>query len=312
MFIDELEITLKAGNGGPGKVSFRPAMGGPDGGNGGRGGDVYVVAVQDLMVLGQYQGKHSLKAEDGESGGSKRSSGKDGNDLYVAVPIGTSITNQFNDKTFELNNVGEQVLVARGGLGGKGNFEFKSSTNTTPRYAQKGLAGQERNVKLVVKLIADFGLIGLPNAGKSSLLNELTAAHVKTANYPFTTLEPNLGVFQGKVLADIPGLIEGASVGKGLGIRFLKHIEKVGLLIHCISSESADVVKDYKIINQEMKQFDASLLAKKQLILLTKADLIDKQEINKKIKQLIKFSDEVYPISIHDWESLEKLKKILK
>ncbi len=312
MFIDELEIILKAGHGGAGRVSFRPAMGGPDGGNGGRGGSIYAVVTPDITGLTRYHGKRQLAAEDGQSGGKNSSSGKNGEDLELVVPIGTTILDLETRKEVELTKLDDRILVCRGGLGGKGNEEFKSPTNTTPKYSQKGLPGGQKKVKLIVKLIADFGLIGLPNAGKSSLLNELTAADVKTANYPFTTLEPNLGAFEGRVLADIPGLIEGASQGKGLGINFLKHIEKVKLLIHCISCESSDAVGDYKIVSNELKLFDPKLLDKDEVIVLTKSDLIDAKELKQLVTKLKKFTKTVLPISIYDWESLEKFKQLLR
>lgn len=327
MLIDEVKITLKAGHGGPGKISFRPVMGGPDGGNGGKGGNIYAVVTSDLTALNYFQGKHLIEATNGEMGKRQTGSGKDGDDLELKLPIGTSVIDAETGETIvELTDLNQRELICKGGLGGRGNAEFKSSTNTTPRYAQKGLPGEEKNVHLILRLIADYGLIGLPNAGKSSLLNELTRAQVKVANYPFTTLEPNLGVFAlghskpalsgadvgSKIIADIPGLIEGASEGKGLGIKFLKHIEKVGLLIHCISSESMDVEADYQTVRKEMKRFNPELLHKGEIILLTKSDLLAEQELQARSKKLKKFSKTVLPISIHNWDSLESLKNILK
>ncbi|MBI2338470.1 GTPase ObgE [Candidatus Daviesbacteria bacterium] len=250
MLVDEAEIIIRGGHGGEGRVSFRGKKGGgPDGGNGGKGGDVYARAVSDIYALRQYSGKKVYQAEDGEGGGTEIRSGANGKDLILTVPVGTFLTDEKGVEV-ELTEEGQKVLLAKGGLGGRGNESFKSPASTTPRYAQKGLRGQERRLPLKLKLIADLGLIGLPNAGKSSLLNELTNANAKIGNYPFTTLEPNLGVLQGKVIADIPGLIEGASEGRGLGHKFLKHIEKVKLLIHCISSESENPLKDYKIIRE--------------------------------------------------------------
>ncbi|MBU1000705.1 GTPase ObgE [Patescibacteria group bacterium] len=304
MLIDEAEIIVKAGHGGAGRVSFRgKKTGGPDGGNGGKGGDVLIRAVSDIYVLKQFLSKKVRKAEDGKNGGSRIRSGANGKDLILTMPVGTVITDE-EDRESELIEEGQEILLAKGGLGGRGNESFKSSINTTPRYAQKGLSGEEKRLKIKLKLIANFGLIGLPNAGKSSLLNEITNANAKIGDYPFTTLEPNLGVLNGKVLADIPGLIEGASEGKGLGYKFLKHIEKVELLLHCISSESDDPAGDYKIIREELKKFNSSLLNKKEIILLTKSDL---KEI--KIKRINK--KKVLPISIHDWDSVQALIKIL-
>lgn len=314
MLIDEAELTLRAGHGGPGKVSFvlsRNQKGGPDGGNGGRGGDIYIKVTSDLTALTRYSREKFIAAGNGESGDSNKKSGSDGNNIEVVVPIGTVLINQENEEEIELNDLDQKILICKGGLGGKGNFELKSSRNTTPMRAQKGLQGVEKRFKVVLKLIADFGLIGLPNAGKSSLLNEFTAANAKVANYPFTTLEPNLGVFDGRVIADIPGLIEGASEGKGLGIKFLKHIEKVKLLLHCISAQSEDVISDYKTVLGEMKSFNPELLQKEEILLLTKTDLVDKKEVEKKMKVLQKLKKSVYPVSIHDWDSLEKLKHLL-
>lgn len=304
MLVDEAEIIIKAGHGGPGKVSFRgKKTGGPDGGDGGRGGDVYVRATTDIYALKQFLSQKVLKAQDGMSGETETRSGENGKDLILTMPVGTYFEDEKGNE-IELTEAGQEVLIAKGGLGGRGNESFKSSSNTTPRYAQKGLSGETKKLKLRLRLIADFGLIGLPNAGKSSLLNELTNANAKIGDYPFTTLEPNLGVLNGRVLADIPGLIEGASEGKGLGHKFLKHIEKVKLLLHCISSDSDDPAGDYKVIRDELKKFNPELLEKKEIILLTKSDL-KKPTIKKIGKQ------EVIPISIHDWDSIQALIKIL-
>lgn len=312
MLVDEIEITLKAGHGGAGKVSFYPKeKAGPDGGNGGRGGDLYIKVTSDLTALNQYINKVVLDAENGEPGGGFLRSGKDGKDATFTFPVGSLLTDTQTGEQIELTKVDETLLICKGGLGGKGNAEFKSSRRTTPKFAQKGLPGEEKHFSIVLRLIADFGLIGLPNAGKSSLLNELTAANAKVASYPFTTLEPNLGVVEGKILADIPGLIEGASEGKGLGIKFLKHIEKVGLLIHCISAESDDITRDYKVVRNELENFNPELLEKKEIILLTKSDLVDPKEIEKIIKKLNKFQKSVYSVSIYDWDSLQKLKSSL-
>ncbi len=313
MLIDEVNITLRAGHGGVGKVSFYPKeKAGPDGGNGGRGGDLYVKATSDITALNQYANKKMIEAENGEMGGSFLKFGKDGKDATYTFPVGSLFTEVNTGEQFELAESDQVLLVCKGGLGGKGNAEFKSSRRTTPKFAQKGLPGEEKHFKVILRLIADFGLIGLPNAGKSSLLNELTAASVKTAAYPFTTLEPNLGVFDGKVIADIPGLIEGAAEGKGLGIKFLKHIEKVNLLIHCIPSESEDVLGDYKTVQGEMKKFNPELLKKKEIILLTKTDLMDKKQVEEKVKKLKTLKKQVLTVSIHDWDSLEKLKSYLR
>lgn len=304
MLVDEVEIIVKGGHGGPGRVSFRgKKFGGPDGGDGGKGGDVYVKATSDTYALVKFLSKKEFRAQDGENGGVGIRSGANGKDLILQVPIGTLLADDTGIET-ELAQVGQEMLLAKGGLGGKGNEFFKSSSNTTPKYAQKGLPGEEKRLSLKLKLIADFGLIGLPNSGKSSLLNEITNATAKIGDYPFTTLEPNLGVLNGRILADIPGLIEGASEGKGLGHKFLKHIEKVKLLLHCIASESDDPLRDYKIIREELKKFNPELLDKKEIILITKSDLKET-----KVKKIGK--KEVIPISIHNWDSIQALIKIL-
>ncbi len=311
MLIDEVDIVIKAGHGGPGRISFHSKKGaGPDGGNGGKGGDVYVDVTSDLYALNRYISKKVLAAPNGEAGGKNEKTGADAGDLTLIMPIGTFITDG-EDKEIELNEIGKKVLIAKGGLGGKGNAFFKSPRNTTPRYAQPGLRGEEKKLNLKLKLIADFGLIGLPNAGKSSILNELTNASAKIGDYPFTTLEPNLGMLNGSVIADIPGLIEGASEGKGLGHKFLKHIEKVKLLLHCISTESDNPLTDYKIILDELKKFNPLLLEKQEMILLTKSDLINKEDLEKKLKNLAKTKKQIIPVSIHDWESLQSLIKIM-
>jgi GTPase len=314
MLLDEVELTVSGGHGGPGKVSFVPSKnqkGGPDGGNGGRGGDVYFQTTSDLTALNRYSQQDVWKAENGGNGQNQNKSGKDGEDLVLIVPVGTSLIDERIDEEIELNQLDQKIRVVKGGKGGHGNFDLRSSRRTTPMFAQPGLPGQERKFKVILKLIADFGLIGLPNAGKSSLLNELTAAHAKIGAYAFTTLEPNLGVMDRKVLADIPGLIEGASTGKGLGIKFLKHIEKVQVLLHCISAESEDPMSDFQTVMHEMVAYKPELKDKKQLILLTKTDLVDPKTIKDKIKVLKKTKLPIIPVSIFDFDSLENLKKML-
>ncbi len=307
MLVDEVDIIIKGGHGGAGRVSFYgKTRGGPDGGDGGRGGDIYIKATSDIYALNQFVANTEYIAQNGEMGGKNKKTGADGKNLTLTMPLGTVLIDQ-NSNEIELNKLDQIVLITKGGLGGQGNTAFKSSANTTPKYAQKGLHGQEKKLNIKLKLIADFGLIGLPNAGKSSLLNEITNANAKIGSYPFTTLEPNLGVLNGKVIADIPGLIEGASEGKGLGHKFLKHIEKVTLLLHCISGESADPVKDYQIIREELKKFNPKLLEKEEVILLSKSDLLQKTELKNKVKILAKTKKRVIPISIHDWDSLQQL-----
>lgn len=312
MLVDEAEVTLKGGHGGPGRVSFNPGrFGGPSGGNGGKGGDVYVTVTSDLTALNQFTHQIEFEAESGKPGDSNKKSGSNGRDLEIQMPIGTTLIDQRDGEIIDLDSLHEKVLISKGGLGGRGNWVFRSPTNTTPKYAQPGLRGQERNFKVILKLIADFGLIGLPNAGKSSLLNELTAANAKIGAYPFTTVEPNLGAMEGKIIADIPGLIEGASSGKGLGIQFLKHIEKVGVLLHCISSDSSNLKQDYLTVRAEMKKFNPELLEKTEIIILTKSDLLDEKGLKKKMAELKFTKRKIYPVSIHNWESLEGLKSQL-
>jgi len=310
MLIDEVDITLRAGHGGPGRVSFGGH--GADGGNGGKGGDVYLTVTSNLMALNQFSGAKDVSATDGMPGSNKNFSGKKGADVVLVLPIGTTLTNEETCESLELISLDQNILICKGGLGGKGNWEFKSSTNRSPNHAQPGLAGEYKKFKVVLRYIADYGLVGLPNAGKSSLLNELTHANAIVGSYPFTTLEANLGAFGQKIIADIPGLIEGASKGKGLGMKFLKHIEKVVMLLHCISAESADVLADYKTINQELEIFNPILITKNRIILLTKSDLVDRKVIDSGIKKLSFLQHPIYPVSIYDLESIEKVKVILQ
>jgi GTP-binding protein len=311
MFIDEAKIMVKGGHGGAGRVAFFRNRKGPSGGNGGPGGDVYTVASANLTQLRAFISKVKYIGENGGPGGPNQRTGKYGEDLLIKVPVGTTFIDIVTKSEITVNEKNPKVLLCRGGLGGLGNDAFKTPTNRVPQHAEPGREGQERNFRLILRLIANFGLIGLPNAGKSSLLNKLTSANVRTANYPFTTLEPNLGVFSGKVIADVPGLIEGASTGKGLGIKFLKHIEKVDLIFHCISVESTDVTTEYNTVINELKTYNPRLPEKKSIILLTKIDLIEKAEVGKKLKELKKFNKNVLAVSIHNEESLTHLKSII-
>ncbi|MBI3619849.1 GTPase ObgE [Candidatus Roizmanbacteria bacterium] len=312
MLIDEAEITVKGGNGGAGKVAFFPMKKGPSGGNGGNGGDVYLVADNNTGDLKKYVERITFQAGSGAPGGRNNRLGADGEDLVLPVPIGTTLIDPATNEEVEIGDISTRVLVCQGGTGGLGNDAFKTPTNRVPRHATPGQEGQVRQLKLILKLIADYGLIGLPNAGKSSLLNALTAANVRTAAYPFTTLEPNLGVYKGRIIADIPGLIEGASQGKGLGIRFLKHIEKVALLLHCVSVEGKDLVKDYQTVLTELANYNKSLLKKEAVILLTKTDLISETELQNKTAQLKTTGKKILPVSLLVDDSLVKLKKVLQ
>ncbi|MBU1117757.1 GTPase ObgE [Patescibacteria group bacterium] len=311
MLIDEVNVSIKAGNGGDGLVHFysdgsRP-KGGPDGGKGGDGGSVIFKAVSDISRLSQFRYSKKYEAENGQNGGLNQCTGKNGRDLILEVPIG-SVLHYDNGTSHEFSQVGETFLAAKGGNGGWGNYHFRSSTNQTPRESRKGYKTPVKSVFIQLKLIADIGLVGLPNAGKTSLLNELTHANARVANYSFTTLEPNLGVMKGgQIIADIPGLIEGASDGKGLGIKFLKHIERTRIIVHCLSCESQDLKKDYQTVRQEIKNYSSVLAEKPEIIILTKSDLLDPSDLKKLQKSLkAKLS-----VSIIDTESLKSLNDLI-
>lgn len=313
MLIDDVLITVKAGNGGKGAVAFnKNKMSlGPVGGKGGKGGSVYIEGVSDLNTLSQFRYKKDIEANNGTDGRGQLNDGTSAPDLMLKVPVGTVIHNVQSKKTEEILKIGERILVAKGGAGGKGNFLFRSSTNTSPKEFEKGSPGEHVMLRLELKLIADVGLIGLPNAGKSSLLNELTKAQSKVGNYPFTTLEPNLGTYYELIVADIPGLIEGASAGKGLGAKFLRHIERTNILFHLISAESENPVQDYLTIQKELETYSKELIKKTEYVFLSKSDTVAPEEMKKKITALKKIHQDTLPISIHDWESLERVKKIL-
>lgn len=311
MFIDESHISIKAGNGGDGMAHLyhdgqRP-KGGPDGGKGGSGGNVYFKGVNDIGRLTQFRFKRKFEADNGQNGGVNQRSGHDGRDLTLEIPVGSLIhfDNGSQEEMLEENQI---ILAAKGGRGGWGNYHYRSATDQTPTRFDHGYQTKEKSIFIELKLIADIGLIGLPNAGKSSLLNELSSAHAKVANYAFTTLEPNLGVLRsGKIMADIPGLIEGANDGKGLGHKFLKHVERTSLLVHCLSAESTDPVADYKIIRSEIANHSSVLAEKKEILILTKSDLITPDEIKKINKKLpIKLA-----VSILDDVSLKKLNDLI-
>lgn len=313
MLIDEVEIKVSAGNGGKGAVAFNKNMMsyGPVGGSGGKGGSVYFEGVSDLSALSQFRFKKEFKAQNGENGRGQFMDGADSKDITLKIPVGTVIHNLDRGHSLEITKVGQMLIIAKGGKGGWGNFHFRSPTNTTPEEFEYGKPGRSYNLKLEMKMIADIGLIGLPNVGKSSLLNVLTKAQSKVANYPFTTLEPNLGTYYQLIIADIPGLIEGAASGKGLGHKFLRHVERTKVLFHLIAADCVDPTKDYQIVRHELDSYNPKLAQKTEYIFLSKADLVDKKELEKKIKLLRKFNPTVHQLSVSEAQTLETVKKIL-
>lgn len=322
MFVDIAKITVKAGKGGNGSVAFRREkyipMGGPDGGDGGDGGSVILVADEGLRTLMDFRYKKHYQAENGEDGRGKKQYGADGKDLYVKVPVGTLIKDEETGIVLaDLKTHGQEYVAARGGRGGKGNVKFKSSIRRTPRFAQPGTKGEERVIVLELKLLADVGLVGFPNVGKSTILASITSAKPKIANYHFTTLKPNLGVVSieeghSYVLADIPGLIEGASEGAGLGLDFLRHVERTRLLLHVLDAsghEGRDPVEDFYKINEELKQYSGKLSEKEQIIILNKMDLPGAMDNAERI--IKEFSDEyeIIQVSAATGQGLDLLKK---
>jgi len=313
MLVDEVTMTLHAGKGGRGAVAFNKVklMQGPTGADGGRGASIYFEGVADINALKPFAGRKEVQAKNGRDGRGQFLDGADGEDLILKVPTGTSVVNTESGYTRELTRVGERILAAGGGKGGRGNFKFRSSTNTSPKEFEEGTEGDTATYRLELRLIADVGLVGLPNAGKSSLINQLTAASVQVGDYPFTTLEPSLGAYYGLIIADIPGLIEGASEGKGLGVKFLKHIERTKTLFHLVSAESEDVVRDYEIIRTELEKFNPALGEKSERVFLSKCDTVSPEEVQEKLAELKKKKIDALPISILDEDSLSAVKKIL-
>lgn len=314
MIIDNVNVEIHAGPGGNGAVSFRREKfvprGGPDGGNGGNGGDVYFEAVDDITALRYFRFKKHITSPKGTHGKGKKMHGKNAEDLVIKIPVGTTVTKLDSDYVWEFDEAGMKKRVARGGKGGRGNYEFRSNENKAPQEAEEGGPGEVVKLNLNLKFIADIGFIGLPSAGKSSLLNALTKTNVKVGAYPFTTLEPNLGALGRTIIADIPGLIEGAHDGKGLGIKFLKHIEKTKVLVHCVDGISHDVMRDYKTIRDELREYNPELLKKKEIILITKSDLLDEKKANTQAKKLEEFG-QVLVVSIINDDQLQKLHTVL-
>jgi GTP-binding protein len=313
MLIDDITIKVKAGDGGNGAVAFNKNLMslGPVGGSGGNGGDVIFEGVSDLLKLNQFRFKKELDAENGHDGRGQFIDGRNGKDLTVQIPVGTVILNEYNNETQEITLVGEKIIVAQGGRGGRGNFQFRSPTNTTPKRAEDGRPGESFTIKLELKMIADVGFVGLPNAGKTSLLNELTRAKAKVGNYAFTTLEPNLGAYYDLIIADIPGLIEGASAGKGLGAKFLRHIERTKEIFHLVSAESQDPIDDYKIIRAELSKYGEELASKPEKVFLSKSDLLSQEEISLITDKFKKINIDILPITNQTEEGLLAIKESL-
>jgi GTP-binding protein len=317
-FLDQVKIYIKAGNGGDGSPSFRREkfieFGGPDGGDGGKGGSVILKAERNLNTLIDYRYQQHHKAKRGNNGLGQNRTGKSGDDLLLKVPLGTQVYEEDNKTLiYDFIKIGEEFVAAAGGKGGLGNTRFKSSTNRAPKKFTKGTKGEEFTIWLQLKTIADIGIIGLPNAGKSSLLSAITNANPKIANYQFTTLNPNLGVasYDNKevTIADIPGLVEGAHKGTGLGIQFLKHIERCKSLLHMIDITNDNLKESYNQVKKELRKYSSKLPKKKELIVLNKTDLIDKNKVDKIIKDFSKnLKSEVVTLSTFKKNSISKIK----
>lgn len=321
MFVDELTIEAKAGDGGEGVVRWlrlrHMPKGGPAGGNGGRGGNVYVRAIRDLNILSKYTGDKLFNAENGAAGSGRSKYGKDGEDTYIDVPIGSKITNTSDNSVYVLESEGEVIQILSGGQGGLGNEHFKSSTNRTPEESTKGTKGESGEFRIEVTLSADVGIIGLPNAGKSTLINAFTNATSAVGVYPFTTLEPHLGELFGFVLADIPGLIEGASKGKGLGHKFLRHVSRTKMLLHCVSLEGVEtdgvgkLQAEYETIRKELDDFNTELSLKEEWVVLTKSDLASEKLASEALESFKKYKKPVFLLSVEANEGVKELRDTL-
>jgi GTP-binding protein len=320
-FVDEAKIYAESGKGGDGVVRWlrtkETARGGPSGGDGGKGGDVVLVGVRDIAALSQYRYQKKFHAEAGGAGKNELKRGANGEDMLLEVPVGTIARIKGAEEEYEITKEGERVTLFRGGRGGLGNARFRSASHQNPFERTVGKPGKGGDIHLTLKLIADAGLIGLPNAGKSSLLNALTRAKSKVGNYPFTTLGPNLGDFYGRILADIPGLIEGASSGRGLGIKFLKHVERTGILLHLVSAEQDDPLASYREVRKEIESFGHDLDKKREVVILSKIDLITPSDCETILNLLAKKTGrEVLSISLEDPKSIksfaDRLSEILK
>lgn len=310
-FVDEVKIHAQAGKGGDGVIRWlrtkESARGGPSGGDGGRGGDVVLQGVRDLSALAHYRYEKKFRAENGGAGKNELKQGAAGAEVLLKVPIGTFARVVETGEEYEITKEDERTVLFRGGKGGLGNARFRSSTNQNPFQQTSGKEGKGGTIELTLKIIADAGLIGLPNAGKSSLLNALTRAKSKVGNYPFTTLEPTLGEMHGFILADIPGLIEGASSGRGLGIKFLRHVERTGILLHLVSADQDDPIKAYGEVRKEIELFGHGLPKKREIIVLSKTDLVSLGEWETKMQLLARETGrEVFPMSINDPKAVKK------
>lgn len=315
MFVDELTIKAEAGHGGDGVVRWRRekhvAEGGPEGGNGGKGGDVYMRAVRDLSLLSKYTGSKEFTAGDGAAGAKRSKYGKDGEDLYIDVPRGATVTELERNRVYTFDTEGETHKILLGGRGGLGNEYFKSSTNRSPEEATLGKIGEHGTFRIELALIVDIGLLGFPNAGKTTLLNNLTHTKARVGSYPFTTVEPHLGDLYGYIIADIPGLIEGASEGKGLGHKFLRHVRRTKMLLHCVSLEKEDAVQEYETIRNELEKFDPELTQKDEWIILTKSDLVTEADIDRIKTKLAKFNEHIFVVSGETKEGIKELSDAL-
>lgn len=319
MFVDYAEIEVAAGDGGRGAVSFHREKyvpkGGPDGGDGGKGGDIYVRASSNLATLLDFRYKKKYRAEHGQPGGKNNRFGRDGGSIYIDLPVGTIVTDVTSSrKLADLTQDGQTVLICKGGKGGRGNTHFKSPTNQTPRKAEDGLPGKRRSISLELRSIADVGIVGFPNVGKSTLLSRVSAAHPKIADYPFTTKTPNLGIvplpgYRGFVMADIPGLVEGAHHGKGMGIQFLRHIQRTRVILYLLDVSSSSPCDDLRVLKGEMEAFDPKLLKKPAVVVINKIDLIPERPFA--IKEFDVSTGEVHYISAVTGENLENLLKAL-